>query len=239
MTGQVPAGQLGQSRIPVHRGGRRAKPVTDQHVGVVRADHRPAHDAAAPRSEQQDVYQRLAFGADAGGGDPLAQLCPGQRPVRREGRLDHRDGLVGVAWRHALLRQPARARGGQLRGGQGVQPPVVLGADEMQRAAVQPGDQQGPLIRQRAVHVRRRQPGRPGPDGKPHPAGVLTLHCQQPLDDSRHAPGRLAGQQLGREPLGHDVLTQRGQHAMATLGGRTGMTPLAGRHALALFASVG
>jgi hypothetical protein len=35
------------------------------------------------------------------------------------------------------------------------------------------------------------------------------------------------------------VLTQRGQHAMATLGGRTGMTPLAGRHALALFASVG
>ena len=58
-------------------------------------------------ASSQDVHQRLAFGPHPGGGDPLAELSPGQRAIggQRGPHGGHRP--FRVLRRHALLRQPA------------------------------------------------------------------------------------------------------------------------------------
>jgi hypothetical protein len=82
-----------------------------------------------------------------------------------------------------------------------MQPPVVLGADQMQRAPVQPRDQHGAVIGQRAVDIGSGQPGRAGPDRQPRAARVLALHGQQPAYHCDDGGGRLPRQQLGGEPF--------------------------------------
>ncbi len=71
VAGEVPARQLGQSRVPVD-GGRLSEPVPDEDVRVLLPVDRPAHDRAAQRREKEHVHERLALGADARRGDPLA-----------------------------------------------------------------------------------------------------------------------------------------------------------------------
>ena len=91
-------------------------------------------------------------------GDPLPELGPGQRAVggQRGPHGGHRP--LRVLRRHALLRQTAGVPGAQLRGGQRLQPPVVLGLDQVQGAAVQPRDDQR-AAREGGVDVRGRQSG--------------------------------------------------------------------------------
>ena len=59
--------------------------------------------------------------------------------------------------------------GEQRRRGQGVQPGVVLGADEVQRSAVEPRDQERALVRERPVDVGGAEPGRTVPGQRAAP----------------------------------------------------------------------
>src|SRR5580704_19426564 len=90
-----------------------------------------------------------------------------------------------------------------------MQPPIVLAADQVQRAAVQPGDDQR-LVLQRAVYVSGSEPHGPRPHREPGPARVLRLDREQPLGDRGRAGGRLARQQLRREPPRLDTPVQTG-----------------------------
>jgi hypothetical protein len=65
-----------------------------------------------------------------------------------------------------------------------MQPGVVLAADEMQGAAVEPGDQQRALLAEGAVDVGGREALGAGADGEPGAAGVLPLDGKEALGDS-------------------------------------------------------
>ena len=82
---------------------------------------------------------------------------------------------------------------------QGVEPPVVLGADQVQGATVQPGDHQGAVLGEGPVDRLDRQPGGPGSDGEAGAPWVLGLDGQEPLGDGHGAVGRWPGEQLGSE----------------------------------------
>jgi len=160
----------------------------------------PVHDSpylcAGPRSGQrQDVHHRLTLGPHCRGGDPLPELRPGQRVGggQRGPHGGHRP--VRVLRRYALLRQPAGVPSTQLRGGQRMQPPVVLGADQVQGAAIQPGDDQR-APRERGIDVRGGQSRRTRPDRKPRATGLLCLDGQQPPSDLLGAARRVATEQF-------------------------------------------
>jgi hypothetical protein len=88
------------------------------------------------------------------------------------------------------------------RRGQGLQQRIVLAADQVQGAAVEPGDQQRAVLAQRPVDVRRGQARGAGADRQAGAARVLPLHREQALGDGNRIPSRLAGEALRRQALG-------------------------------------
>src|SRR5262249_54253652 len=104
-----------------------------------------------------------------------------------------------------LLETP-RVAGEERRRRERVQPPVVLGADEVQRAAVQPADHERPLVGQRVVEAGERRPGRPCAYRKAGAAEILRLDGEQPPGD-RDAVCRLVGaEELSLEPRGEALV---------------------------------
>jgi len=77
-----------------------------------------------------------------------------------------------------------------------MEPAIVLGADKLQGAAVQPGDQQRALLGQAAVDGRRPEAAGPRPYGKPRAAGVLPLDGEQPPGDGDGIGQRRAAEGL-------------------------------------------
>jgi hypothetical protein len=118
--------------------------------------------------------------------------------------VDDLDAQLGVRRADALLLEPARVARGQLRRGQGMQPPVVVGGDEVQGAAVQPGDKQRPTVGERVVDVGCAEARRAAADAQPRAARILPLDRQQPADDLFGTAGRRTAELLGREPRGGD-----------------------------------
>ena len=168
------------------------------------AAHRAADDQAPQRGEEEQVDHRLALGGDAGGLDPLAQLDPRQRPLLGQRPLDCPHRTLGLGLADALLAQPPHARGEQRRRGQRLQPRVVLAAHQVQRAAVEPGDDQRALLAQRPLDVGGAQPFGARPHRQPEAARVLALHCEQPLGDRGRIAQRRPGERLRREALSDD-----------------------------------
>ncbi len=201
MTGEVPPRELGERQVAVD-GRRLAEPVADERVGMLAAAHRPAHGDAADAREEEQVHERLPPRRDAGPVEPLAELEPRERPVGREAPLDRRDGTVGGPRRDLLQREPPRDRGAERRRRQRLEPRVVLAADEVERAAVQPREHERALVGQLAVDVRGREPGAARTDREPRAARVLRLDGEQPLHDRERVPRRRPGEKLRREPLG-------------------------------------
>ncbi len=142
------------------------------------ADHRPAHDEAAQGGLQQHVHQALANGGHAGGRQPIGDLGPGQRSVRGEGTGDDGNAPISRLRRYPLLSQASGVGRRERRDSEGLQPGVVLAADQVQGAAVDPGDHQGPVFGQRPVHIGGRYARRAGADRQPETAGILTLDGQ-------------------------------------------------------------
>ena len=122
-------------------------------------------------------------GRDAGRVEPLAQLRAGQRALLGERPLDRLDAALGLRRRDPLLGQPPGVAGEQRRRRQRLQPGVVLAADQVQGAAVEPGDQQRALLAQRPVDVGGAEALGAGADREPRAARVLALDGEQPLGD--------------------------------------------------------
>jgi hypothetical protein len=206
VTGQVAGRQFGERTVPVERRrppwpGRGAKPVPDQRVGVLAPGHRAPHSDPAQARQHEQVDDRLALRAHPRLGDPLRELGPGERPLGRERAFDDGDPVLRVGRRDAFLGEPPCVAREQLRRGERVQPPVVLGPHQVQRAAVQPGHHHGTVPGQGVVHVRGRPGAAAGTHRQPGPALVLRLHGEQMPRDLHGALGRRAGQQLRRQPL--------------------------------------
>jgi len=178
---------------------------------VLLADHRAAHEEPAHRGEKEQVDQRLALGAHAGGVEPLAQLLPRQRPLLGERPPDRLQGTLGFRLAHTLLAQSAFAGGEQRRRGQPLQQRIVLAADQVQRAAVEPADDQLPLG-QRPLDVGRAQPLGPRPHREAEAARVLALNGKQTPGDGRRIGEWRAAEALRREALGEDGLWHGGNH---------------------------
>jgi hypothetical protein len=138
--GQIAVRQQRQRPLALKWRRRRPEPIPDQRERWLRAMHRAAHDQAAHGGKRQQVNHRLPLRAHPGTGHPVPELCPGERAISGQRTLDDHDAPFGVPGRHAFLGEPPRVPRHQLRGGQRVQPPVVLGRHQVQSATVEPAD---------------------------------------------------------------------------------------------------
>ena len=105
-----------------------------------------------------------------GGG--VARGVSGPSSVQRGG--DHFDAAVGLCLAHAFLGEAGPVPGVELRRRERVEPPVVVGAHEVQRAAVQPGDDEG-TVSQRVVDVSCGEARGSGAHAESEPPRVLRL----------------------------------------------------------------
>ena len=108
----------------------------------------------------------------------------------------HVDATRRLGRADPLLPKTPAVTGGQLWGGERVQPPIVRPSHQLQRAAVEPADHQGSALGERGVDVRRAQTRRAGTDREPEAACVLSLNREQ-------VPGHILGTHLCRttQPL--------------------------------------
>jgi len=124
----------------------------------------------------------LALGRHALCVQAVPQLVPGQRSVGLERLDDHPDAPLLLVDADPELAQAPLHPGQHPVSGESVEPPVVLGADQVQGPPVEPGHQQSAVV-EGGIHVTSRQPMRPSADGEAEPAPVLGLHRQQVADD--------------------------------------------------------
>ena len=174
MTREVAACQLRQRLVTINRGSV-AKPVPGEDVRVLLAHHRSADEHPAEGGEPDDVRQRLAFGGHLRRLQAFPDLLARQRAFLRQRALDDGHTPIRGARFNAQLRETVRVGRQERRCRQHVQPRIVLAPDEVQRAPVQPGDDERPIDRQGAVDIGCGQAFRPGANGEASPAGVLTL----------------------------------------------------------------
>jgi hypothetical protein len=205
VSGEVAARQLGQGGLALGPFERRirddAQPVARERegVGAILAHRAEDGDPAQPREPQQ-VRRRLALGADPPRRQALGQLGARERALLGQRALDDLHGALGLPRRDALLPEPP-ATGGEARGRrEPEQPRVVVAADEVQRAASEPGDDHRALLGERCVDVGGGEPGRAGAQGQARRAQVLGLHGQESRHDLGDACRPRAVQQLRGRP---------------------------------------
>ncbi len=225
MSREKASGELCEGRILVgRRPGVLAEPVGDGDEALAGAAHRTAHDQAGDRRRDEHVDGRLAraVGTPASvSADP--DLVAGARTAVGEQSVDDLHPALGLRRRDALLLEPAPVRGRELRKRQRLQPTEVGPVDEMQRAAVEPGDDQGALVEQ-PVDVGGGPARRPDPDRETGAAQVLGLDREQMPRRLDRAGGGRAGQQLGAETALDDIGAGVGRR----VGGPTGHRPSGG-----------
>ena len=222
VTGEVAPRQPRQQLVAVGQLRRVAEPVPYGDEGVLPAAHRAAHHVPAQRRREQDVHHGLAAGGHTAGVEGGAQLGAGARPLGH-GCGDDLRAALGLRGTDTFLLQASQVAGPQLGRGQRVQPPVVLGRHQVQRAAVEPADEEGP-VGQCRVHVGCGQAGRAAADGEARTPGVLALHGKQTSYDVLGRPGRRPAEELGGQP--------RAVHpgrAQAGADGASGWSPPGGR----------
>jgi hypothetical protein len=141
---------------------------------------------------------------DAGALEALPQRRAGLRPVLADRAIYQVKGAVRRAGVHAGLGQAGGVGRQQRRRGQGLKQRVVLGAHEVQRAAVERGDHERTLFGELAIDVGGGDPASAGPDRQPRRPRILRLDGEQPFRDLQRVSGRPACDNLSREPLGED-----------------------------------
>ena len=215
----APPSGRGRDRPPARgrpgSGGRaRPGPPRGRPAAAARASRRPARRRAACRRPGRGRRSRAGrssisrwTSAWPSVGTPAessrARSCETiERALLGERPLDRLDAAVGLRRRDPLLGEPAGVAGEQRRRRQRLQPGVVLAADQVQGAAVEPGDQQRALLAQRPVDVGRGEALGAGANREPRSARVLPLHGEQPLGDGDGIGQRRAGQSLRRQSLG-------------------------------------
>ena len=169
-----------------------ARPQAGRPPSRQRLRARPLRPARQPR---------LAGGRHSCHHEALPKLRTGERPFRGERPLDHVHAAVSKRRRDSLLGQTTRVSGEERRCRQGVQPRVVLAADEVQRAAVEPRDQERALVGESAVDVGGGESGRPGANREARSPRVLPLHREQPLGHRHGIARRRPREELRAQPL--------------------------------------
>ncbi len=145
--------------------------------------------------------QRLPFGPDAGRRDPFADLRTRARPFLGQCLLDRSDAALGRRGRDALLSESPRVGRVNRRRRQGVEPVIVLAPDEMEGAAVEPGDDERAIV-ERPLDASRGESRRSRPEREPEAAWILRLHREQSLGDGNRIACRRPGEELRLEALG-------------------------------------
>jgi len=156
------------------------------------------------------VNQSLSLRRNAGGLEPLAQLLPCQRSLLGQGFLDRRHGALAELGCDSLLAQAAAAGAEQRWGSQQLQPGIVLAVHKVQRAAVEPGDQQRALLAQGPVEIGDAEALGARSHCEARSAGVLSLHGEQPPGDGGGIALRRSSQALAYESFGEN---RCGRHA--------------------------
>ena len=173
-------------------------------------DERAADGNAAQAGEHEEVHECLPGGWDARGVEASAELVATQRTFSTQGALDQRDAALRVGCRDTGLSKPARVGGEQRWRSQGMEPPVVLAPDQVERAAIQPADHERAVV-QPAVDVSDRQAARARPNRQAGAAKVLCLDGEQALADLDGIGTPLFTEELSLEPRRNDI----GAHAAA------------------------
>ena len=195
VAGQVPLPQPAEGNVVIKRRRRRTQPVADQRVRLLAADHRPPHEQTTKGRQDENVHEGLPLYPHPDRRDALPQLPASQRPFRGQSTFGHLDALVCRGRGHAFLAQPARVAGVQRGGRQRVQPPVVLGADDVQRSAVEPRchqerDLRSSPDRHPGIADPRTAPGSPGgPRGGPVPEWPATAPLRRGRSSRAGRPG--------------------------------------------------
>ena len=217
---QVAAGQLGQGRVavdrllrpePVARPGRRRAPCRPSARG------RRSRAGSARKSRWTSAWPSVRH---PGRVEPLAQLRPGQRPLlgQRRARSSPPRARPPRGMTPSCAQAPARCEvssGGVVSA---CSQRVVLAADQVQGAAVEPGDQQRAVLAQRPVDVGRGEAGGAGADRQPGAARVLPLHGEQALGDG----ARVASSGGPERPwaVSRSAIGERGHATMIPAAGR-------------------
>ena len=204
---QEPARELRQRRLPLDARGL-AEPVAHQRVLLRAPSHRAADDQSPQRGEYQQVDQCLALDPDACRQDRLAELLARERAILGQGAGDRAHTRLGLGLRDALLAEPARVGAHQPRRHQGMEPVVVLAANQVQRPAVQPADHQRALVRQGAVDLGGAGSGAARPHGHPHTSLVLALEGEDALRDTLRVCGALSCEHLRGQAFGEHLLAR-------------------------------
>ncbi len=211
MPGEIPACELRERPRPVE-GRWRTEPVAGGDVGVLPGDQRAAHGDAMQAREHEQVDERLPLRRHSDSLHPVAELVARQRALGGQRAFDCGNAALRRARRHAELCQSAGVASEQGRRRQRMQPPVVLPANQVQRAAVEPADDDRTLVGQLAVEVGGREPARACANGEPGAPEILGLHGQEALADPDDVAGAFPSEKLRREsPLENRVF-----HAAAT-----------------------
>ncbi len=137
--------------------------------------------------------------------EPLAQLRPGQGPGLGERLGHHPHTSRGVRVVDTLLAQAAPVPDLLARGGQRVEPPVVVPAHEMQGAPVEPPDHER-AAGQGGVDGLGGEPDTATPHRQAEPAPVLGLHGEETVHHVQGSGGGRSREELGREPLPQDAV---------------------------------
>ncbi len=83
---------------------------------------------------------------------------------------------------------------------------IVLAPHEMQSAAVEPGDEQRPLLGEGAIDVGGRDAPGASPNGEPKATRILALDGEHALRDGHRITRRLSREQLRTEAGGKQGL---------------------------------
>ena len=180
MPHEIAARELPERGVTVH-GLRVRQPIPHEHVRLLLPRHGPAHHEAPQRRLEQQVVQRLPLGTDTRGGDALPERVRGERSLAGERALDRLDPALDVPRRNTLLGQPALAARPKRRRGDRLNDRIVLAADQVERAAVEPCDDERPVLGERTVDIGRGDAARAGAHGEPKPNRILPLYGEDPL----------------------------------------------------------
>ena len=99
------------------------------------------------------MNERLGRGRHVRTIETVAQLAARLGSVLTNGFGNDRNTALSLLVAHAFLVQPAPISSLDLRRGERMQPPVVLGAHEVQRPAVEPGNHHAPGVGQGRIDI--------------------------------------------------------------------------------------
>ncbi len=177
VTLQVPDGEAGERFLAVDGRGPGSKPLLHAHPRRLPPDHRPAHDVTGDGGGDHQVHEPLAGVGDARRVEARAQLGSRLRSAG-EGVDDDLHAACGSSRAHAFLAEPTAVPGRELWGGEGMEPPVVLGTHQVEGAPQGPRHDQLPVV-ERGVDVARTRRGAARPQREPEAAVVLGLDREE------------------------------------------------------------